>query len=342
MQITEGGVSVERKAIIGIGAILVLFACLSVEAHTVQEAISRKQFLEQAQSARAAEDHAKALALASRAGQMQMTPSVRLFIAEEQTAVGQLAESWANAQLCSAEAQEDPALKNRQLILSACNKLMNQIKLNAGRVTVSMPRPVPSGAQLTIRGQSVSPWHYGQPFFLTPGKVLVEATAPNHLPFRRELSVRAGEEATLSSELVPQNPAPKPATAELRVLSSSPPTGFGRIAPYATMGLGVVGLGASGLFLLARNDALKKLEALCSGATNTVCPETPEARSLQQTASRDNKLTNITLGIGAATLAGGIVWWVLEKPGGADGISSEATIIPVRGGVVVSFSSKFR
>jgi hypothetical protein len=348
MQLTRAtAFSVGRKQVAAIGAISVLFAGLSVDAQMPQDAALRRRLLEEAQTARAADDHLQALALASRAGQIEMTPSVRLFIAEEQTAVRELAESWASAQLCSTEAQEDKGLKNRLKILSACNKLMSEIEVTAARVIVSMPRPVPSGAQLTIRGQIVPASLYGQPYFLTPGKVSVEATAPNYLRFHRELLVRAGEEVTVTSELVAQSP-PRAEVKDLTyspsktIAASSQPSAFRRFAPYATIGLGVVSLGASAIFLLSRNDASNKLDGMCSGPDHNVCPDTPEARSLIQTVSTDSTLTVVTLGIGATAIAGGILWLLLDKPSSAGETRvTEATITALGGGAVVSFKGKF-
>ena len=59
-----------------------------------------RNLMEEARAARAAGDHAKALSLASQAGEIQMTPDVRLFIAEEQRQVGDITGAMSNAEAC--------------------------------------------------------------------------------------------------------------------------------------------------------------------------------------------------------------------------------------------------
>src|SRR5690349_3172205 len=65
---------------------------------------ARRSLIEQAQQARRAGDHVRALDLAERATQISMSPSLRLFIAQEQTALGRLADAFGNADLCGREA----------------------------------------------------------------------------------------------------------------------------------------------------------------------------------------------------------------------------------------------
>src|SRR5712692_9036495 len=105
--------------------------------------------LEEAYKARDAEDHERALSLASRAGQIRMHPSLRLFIAEEQSAVGQFNSSMSNAELCAQEANADRALKSRKTILDACRSLIGKLQESAARILVLMPDPVPPQAQVT-------------------------------------------------------------------------------------------------------------------------------------------------------------------------------------------------
>jgi hypothetical protein len=348
MQLTKAAAfSVGRKQITAIAAILALFANLSVHAQTPENAAVRKRVLEEAQTARASDDHQKALELASRAGRIQMTPSVRLFIAEEQTAVGQLTESWVNAQLCSKEAEEDQSLKNRMKIMAGCDELIDEIQSISARVIVSLPRPVPSGIQVTIRGKIVPESLLGQPYFVSPGKVIMDATAPNYLPFHRELVVRAGEEASVTMELAAQNQAraevkPYTPAPPIAVAPGSQPSTLRKIAPYATMGLGVVSLGLSGLFLLDRNDADTKLQGMCTGPDHSVCPDTQQARSLIDTVSRDNALITATAVAGGAAIAGGFLWWLLDKPSSSpEPRLTDATITPLGRGAAFTLKGQF-
>src|SRR5215831_17096147 len=85
---------------------------------------TRQRMMDEADAASQAEDHARALSLAIRAGEIRMTPSLRRFIAEEQYEVGQFMGSMTSAEQCLDEAQAAKVLKHRQEILRACKSLI--------------------------------------------------------------------------------------------------------------------------------------------------------------------------------------------------------------------------
>ncbi|MEI8256154.1 MAG: hypothetical protein WCJ30_10835, partial [Deltaproteobacteria bacterium] len=127
---------------------LVLTALLrtnSAHAQNDAEVAARRNLLEQAQAARVAGDHARALDLANRAGRLQMSTSLRMFLAEEQQAVGQFSGALGTAELCVREAERDPALRNRDAILARCNELRAALRPRVGFVTVTVPEPVTPG-----------------------------------------------------------------------------------------------------------------------------------------------------------------------------------------------------
>ena len=308
---------------------------------------SRQTMLEEAQKARDADDHERALSLASRAGKIRMTPSVRLFIAEEQSAVGQLANSMNNADLCAREASDDKTLRNREKIISACRSLIGKLQKSAARILVLMPDPVPPQAQVMINGHVVPETLYGKFYMLTPGNVRVEASAPGYLPFKRELVVGAGEEGTvtvaMSRDLGPPPPvvqAPEP--SQPVAVSAAPAqekSSFREIGPYVVVGTGAVSLGLSAIFLIVRNGAVNDLDAKCGGPDHTICPDTPEVHSLKNKASTYNTLTNVALGVGATALIGGGAWLIWEKTHPSKKSSqARLQITPTQGGAVVGIA----
>ncbi len=331
---------------IRIVAVATLALSLRVLGQTPAEMESRQNLLEEAQKARDADDHARALSLASRAGHIRMTPSVRLFIAEEQSAVGQLANSMNNAEVCAREATDDRALKNREKILSACKSLVAKLQKSAARLLVLMPDPVPPQSQVMVNGHLLPEPLYGKQYLLSPGNIRVEASAPGRVPFDRELAVAAGEEGTvtvlLPAEVAATPPAQPPVTREAPVVSATPEqekSKFREIGPYVVLGTGAASLGASVIFLVLRNSAVNDLEAKCGGPNHTVCPDTPDVRSLKNKASTDNTLTNVTLGIGAAALIGGGAWlfWEETHPS-KKSPQARLQITPTQGGAMVGFA----
>src|SRR5215470_10337035 len=88
---------------------------------------TRRVLIERAQAARTGNDHAAALDLAQRAAQIAMTPSLRLFIAQEQNALGRLAEAFGNADLCMREAERDESVRNRGVVAATCRALASAL-----------------------------------------------------------------------------------------------------------------------------------------------------------------------------------------------------------------------
>src|SRR5262249_50926306 len=214
------------------------------------------------------------------------------------------------------------------------------------RLLVLMPDPVPPQAQVMVNGHVFPEALYGKPFLLSPGNVRVEASAPGRHPFNRELEVAAGEEGTVTVLLAPEvatiTPAQPPAAPEPTVYSRTPEpekSKLREIGPYAVLGTGAASLGASVIFLLLRNSAVNDLDAKCGGPNHTICPDTPDVRSLENKASTYNTWTNVTLGIGAAAVVGGGVWLFLEKRHSSEkSPSANLQITPTQGGAVVGIA----
>src|SRR4051794_11687098 len=108
------------RGIAAAGMFLALTRSRAAHAQSEQEMLARTQLLEQAESARQRGDHAAAIEAAGRAGRVRMTPSLRLFLAEEHVALGHPAEALANAEACIREVQRDGSLRNGAVILASC------------------------------------------------------------------------------------------------------------------------------------------------------------------------------------------------------------------------------
>jgi len=334
----------------------VIFISLSVGAQTAEEMATRRTLLDEARKASNARDHAQALSLAAHAAEIRMTPSLRLFIAQEQSLVGQFGNSIANAELCALEATEDKALKNRKKILGTCKDLIAELQKSAARIIVSWLKPVPPHAQVLINGQVVPESLYGGPYTVSPGYVRVEASALGYIRFYRELEVEPQEEVIvtlgLTEDLAPQaveRPADSDATVVAAETSRSPPNReavvvsagsegqtTGPVGAYLLLGVGAASSSASAAFLIIRNNALNKLDAQCGGPSHSVCTDTPDSRSLRSKASTYSVLTDVALGVGSAAVVGGAIWLFYEKARRRrTPPHAELQIRPTQGGAVV-------
>lgn len=163
---------------------------------------TRRQLIEQAKAAHKAGDHPKALQLAEQAGGLQMTTSLRFFIAQEQEETGALADAYGNAQNCAREAELDTKLRDRALLIRDCRAIETRLKGRVSHLVVSVPTR-PPGLKVTLLGKELNYAALDVEFPVTPGSITVEATAPNHTPYRLEISVPEGKTINISVTLAP-------------------------------------------------------------------------------------------------------------------------------------------
>lgn len=263
--------------------------------------IARRGLLADSDRAREAGDHARSLDLARRAGDIRMTPSVRLLIAQEHAALGHALDALDAAGRCVREATADAALNNRERILANCEALSATLRARVGNVVVRVPSPAPEGLRVTVQGTDVPSALWGFPYPVDPGEVTVDASSRAGA-FHRALRVEAGANEEVSVALAPAALAstapPPPATR-----ASGPGAG-----PWVVAGLGVAALAASGGFYALYADAISERDAACGAAG---CD--PVARDADARAGTWRVLNNVSLGVGAAAVVGGVVWWLVAR-----------------------------
>lgn len=210
-----------------------------------EQVAARRGLIEGAQSAREAGDHARALDLASRAGELKMSVSLRRFIAEEQLATGQFAGALGSAELCVREARTEAPKDDHS---KACEALVVAAKPRVAALVIQPKAPLP-GLRVTVAGQAVPAALLGQKYLVNPGQVTVEASAEGYLPFRATVSAQAGTELQV---IVDPKPKPKEKLAPKKdggfVLSPLLPIGAGVAVAGGAVALG---FGVSGQLALA-------------------------------------------------------------------------------------------
>ncbi len=159
-----------------------------VQAQTGSEIATRHELLDQAMSAREQNDHARALDLAERAGQIRMTASLRYFIAEEQASLSLVTDALATAETCVREVGREQVSRNRNAVEANCRRLADQLRARTGFVIISFPN-VPTHATVTIAGHPVATHLWGVPYVVGAGRVIVEARAEGHAAYHEEILV---------------------------------------------------------------------------------------------------------------------------------------------------------
>ncbi|MBL8684805.1 MAG: hypothetical protein JNK05_36855 [Myxococcales bacterium] len=313
-----------------VGALFATVASLTATNALAQasdaELAARRTLIEQATTARTSGDPARALDLAQRAGRIQMTPSLRMFIAETLAAMGNHAAAIGAADRCTQEADRDAAASNRVQIIAACRAIATNARSHVGYVTVTVRGA--ASPSVSINDTELSDALIGVPFVVNAGAVRVRARAAGYSDALRELSVAAG--ATVPVEIALErasSASPNPSAVDRSTPNpSNTPSGLGARTPaspgpgasntdrsdgrrapvgaIALMATSAAPLGASLGFFLARNGAIAGCAVY---PTYIECP-TVEQRDAARGANTFAILSGVALGVGVAAIVGGAVW----------------------------------
>lgn len=285
------------RALPGLLALVFLIAG-PARAQDAAREVARRDLVDRAQAARDAGRHDEALELARRAGALRMTPSLRLFLAQQEEATGQLVAALADARQCARDAEVDASLAEREEVIATCRTLSAEIAPRLASVVVEVASP--DGVSVEVAGAQVDPALYGVPMPVAPGHVVVEARTRDGQRFRRDLDLAAGATGSVAVELV-AGPAGEAGVAG----GGGPDPGLLGVG----VAVGVLGLGglatAGGLFAL-REDAVAARDAACDGGGCDPIAEDHHAR-----AEDLNSGTNAALVTGAIVAAAGAAWIVV-------------------------------
>lgn len=212
-----------------VALIIATLTCVTVaprlaRAQDSRAELARRDLLSRAERARAAGDHAEALALGRQAAEIRATPSLRFMLAQEHRALGHLVDAFDQASACAREADADAAVRNRELLLENCRSLAAEVEPMLARLAVDVaPRSV-DGLRVLVGESELPRVLLGVPMPTMPGPVVVRVEATGVAPLTRTLTLAAGHVETLSIEL------PRPAASD-RVESSPPRAAELTVAP---------------------------------------------------------------------------------------------------------------
>jgi hypothetical protein len=326
-------------------ALAVALPARAQDASAIQRNAARRGLLSDAQAASEHGDHATALQLANRAGQIEMTPSVRLFIAQEQLALSQLVDAYGTADFCVRDVEHDTTVRNRDAILRSCHELLDRIGPQLARIVVHVPEPLPPGFVVRVAGVVLNPAFYGVPYRVAPGSITVETLADGHAVVRQAVTAPAGQSvevttnvggagvATASSTSAATTQTSRPASAPPSAASSGPGP-----LPIVVLGVGVAGLIASGVLFALRQSAIDDLvanhcDAISGGYT---CDMSAAAQSDYNNAQVFDTSATVALIAGAVLTVGGAAWWIFGRSHARHESRAAVHFGPVRGGAMIT------
>jgi hypothetical protein len=288
---------VARARTAAAAAITALALSPAARAQTTPDDDARRALIAQATEARDAGDDRRALALARGAAAMRATPSLHLLLAELEERLALPADALADARACEDALARDRAYHNWQRYFDACHALVTALSTRTVEpVAAPVVTPVAAPVVTPVAAPVVTP-------VAAPAVTPVAATAVTPVAVRG-VARSAGA------------------------------------APWAVMGVGAASLVASGVFFALRGGALADRDAACGTAAGACEPDTDlavdAATRAQRGAHTFNALTNVSLGVGAAAVAGGVLWWALGRGGGAPEARRAIVVGPTAGGAFVA------
>lgn len=168
----------------------------------------------------------------------------------------------------------------------------------------------PRGAKLVLDGTELSSVAAGVPLPVDPGERRLRVEATGYEPW--EIAVRVGTTASEVKVAVPPLvpvAAPAPSSPAPSPVEDAPRGGAQRTAGWIVAGAGLAAAGVGSVFGLQAIDRSGDAKALCDPAA---C-DSLEALSLNEDARSSALAANVTIGLGVAALAGGLLL-VLTAP----------------------------
>jgi tetratricopeptide (TPR) repeat protein len=291
--------------------------------------VAAEALFEQGRSLMAENKFADACPRFADSQKLDPSPGTLLNLANCYEKLGRTATAWATYR----EAASAANAANRADYVASAQRHADALAPKLAKLTATVAQPV-DGLQVRRDGVEVLRAEWGVPIPIDSGTHTIDASAPGFKPWSQNVDVTqdgaqvnvtvpALEAAPPSATPVPA-PTPAPAPAPTPAPAPPPDTSRGsgqRVAGLIVGGVGVLGLGASGLFaILAKNKYNDSLQN-CPSNPN-VCTQT--GVNQRNDALTDGNVASIAFGVGAAALVGGVVLY-LTAPSASSTASGAAS-----------------
>jgi hypothetical protein len=263
---------------------------------------AREQF-GQALALQTAGNWAGALALLKEVAAVKSTPQVRFNMALCEEKLGRLVAALGDYELAAADARAEKADQVAEEVEARREALSQRIpKLTVKRGSGA------EAASIALDGVTLGDQVIGTAMPTDPGPHTLEASAPGFKPFRKSVRVVEQQSETIEIVLEPEPVAPnKPAGGGDTVIRTS---GRSPVYGYVIGGIGIASLGASGVFFGLRASKISELDKACP---DLQCPNKSYDDDIQQ-GQRYTTIANVTLAVGVAAVAGGLVLILTSGP----------------------------
>jgi hypothetical protein len=287
--------------------------------------------------------YSAALEKFQRVAAVKETPPVRYRIGTCYEGLGRRAQAFASYQATVRLGEGEPQSSD---IVQAARARMDALSKRVARLTLTLSSDAPPEAEVRIDGENVGALRDAVP--LEPGSHVVTASAPGRAPFRSELALYEGAEASLVISLDSAAPPAQPAPAAETRAQTQAVQDRGNAEPVPASSwrtLGWVALAGGGALLVGSTVVLVvrhvDIVALNSDCPKGICPIGANRDDLNATQSRALAEGPIGVTLGAVGLvAAGLGVYLLATSNPSS--SPNAGITPVAwrdGGAVAAWGT---
>jgi hypothetical protein len=290
------------------------------------------QLFDDARALMAEERIPEACAKFAESQRVQAQLGTLLHLADCQEKLGQATSAWTNFR----EALEIARQRGDQRVAVTAARV-KALEPRVSRLNVRIASGNrPQGLEILVNGTPLPPPLWGTAAPIDAGTLHVEARAPGHTSFRKQVNLREGDALSVDIPLLVASApaagtAPVPASDTERTDRDDTASSSGasrasglRTAGFISAGAGAVGLGLSVYFYVHRNSLLDEREGVCPDLTRCTESQVTELKLLTDDAKQSDLFGKISFVTGAALAAGGIVMILVGS--GSQGTARTASL----------------
>lgn len=247
------------------------------------------------------------------------SPNSHLFAARCLRALGRVAEAVVQYERSIGLAQDRASTDPRyQATRDAAREELRVLEPQVGRLALNA-RGLPARARVLVGEREIPPGALGLSVPVNPGQVRVVVLVPGEPAFSRTLSVASGELVTVSLPSWTPTPATAPPPPPSAVSPAPSP-----LRPWAwiSLGVGAAGLSSFGAFYILADREYRALDDRCRPSCPTPPTDAVARGRLYQ------RLTNVSLAVGAAGLVAGVALWSVSLPPAAESMALVVSAAP--------------
>ncbi len=249
---------------------------------------------------------AAALEKFQRVERIKETASIEYRIGTCYESLGRAPAAYGAYQAALTMAERDPAMSD---VARASHERLDALSKHVARLTLALPDATPADASVRVDEQPVAREALSAPLVLEPGAHAVAADASGRVPFRSQIALPEGGEASLAIILATAPAAPQePAAA-----APAGATSARRTAGWIFLAAGGALLAGSATALVLRQVDITSLQTSCPSG---LCPAGSNRSDLEATRNRALAEGPIAAGLGAGALAAAALglYFVLSGP----------------------------